>query len=126
MMAASSAQARMTFIGGRMKDPSIWKWLASDPGRAALAGALGGLVRWITLRDSWKEGVPALILGGVAAVYLGPIVEPVLAQPVDGVAPKADTSALAAFITGLGGVGISGFVLDLVRLKAPGGRGDEK
>lgn len=109
-----------------MPDRNLWQWLGSDPGKAALAGALGGIVRWITLRDNWKEGLPALVLGAIAAVYLGPVVEPVIAAPVEGVAPDADTSALAAFFTGIGGVGIVGIVLDLVRWRKPGGGGDAK
>ncbi len=47
-------------------EKSFLAWLASEPGKAALAGAAGGLVRWITLRDSWREGVPALFVGAVA------------------------------------------------------------
>lgn len=38
-----------------MPDRGFWSWLASDPGKAAMAGAAGGLVRWITLRDTWRE-----------------------------------------------------------------------
>ena len=51
-----------------MPDRNLWQWLASEPGKAALAGALGGVVRWITLRDNWKEGAPALLLGAIADV----------------------------------------------------------
>jgi len=48
-----------------MKDPSkmdLIQWLASDAGRAAIAGAAGGLVRWVTLRDDWREGLPVCSL----------------------------------------------------------------
>ena len=105
-------------------DPNLWHWLLSEPGKAALAGALGGVVRWITLRDNWKEGAPALVLGAIAAVYLGPLVEPVIATPVSTVAPEADTKSLAAFLTGVGGVGVVGMALDLVRWRKPEGGND--
>ena len=103
--------------------PSLWELLTIEPGKLAIAGALGGMVRWVTLRDNWREGVPTLIVGAIAAVYLGPLVEPVIAPPVEGVAPDVNTMRLAAFLTGVGGVGIVGIVLDFVRWKRPGGKG---
>ena len=106
-----------------MPERSLWQWITSDPGKAALAGALGGIVRWITLRDSWKEGVPALVLGAICAVYIGPLIEPFLDAPISGVAPDADTTALAAFVTGLGGIGIAGFLLDVLATRFGGRNG---
>ena len=105
-----------------MPGQNLFHWLASDPGKAALAGALGGVVRWITLRDSWKEGVPALAVGAICAVYIGPLVEPFLDAPISGLAPDADTTALAAFLTGLGGIGIAGFLMDMVASRFGRGR----
>lgn len=105
-----------------MPDKGFWYWLASDPGKAALAGALGGLVRWITLRDSWKEGIPALALGAICAVYIGPVVEPFLEAPISGMAPEADITALAAFLTGIGGIGVAGFIMDVIASRFGRGR----
>ena len=108
-----------------MPDRGFWAWLASDPGKAAMAGAAGGLVRWITLRDNWKEGVPALIVGALCAVYLAPFLTPVIAPPFEAINPDADVGALAAFLCGLGGIGIAGFVIDLITSRLTrGGRRD--
>lgn len=106
-----------------MADRGFLAWLASEPGKAALAGAAGGLVRWITLRDSWREGVPALVVGAACAVYVAPFLEPLLSTPLGAVAPDGDVTALAAFVTGLGGIGITGFLIDLITSRiARGGR----
>lgn len=105
-----------------MPEKSFFHWLASDPGKAALAGAAGGIVRWVTLRDNWKEGLTALLVGAVCAVYIAPFIEPILAPTLNSVAPDADVTALSAFITGLGGIGIAGFLLDLITSRLSGGR----
>lgn len=92
----------------------IISWLTSDPGKAALAGALGGLVRWLTLRDHWREGAPNLIVGAICAVYLGPIaisvIETWLGHPLGG---DSTIAGLAPFVTGISGMTISGMVIDL-------------
>jgi hypothetical protein len=91
------------------------KWLHSDPGQAALAGAAGGLVRWLTLRDSWRDGLASLFVGGICAIYLSPLAQPVL-QPVFGaISPGGDAGSFAAFVVGLGGIALSGMVIDLTR-----------
>ena len=96
-------------------DTGFLNWLASEPGKAALAGAAGGLVRWITLRDNWTEGVPGLIVGAVCALYLGPLVEPLLEPVVGAIAPASDPAGFAAFIVGLGGIGLAASVIDILQ-----------
>ena len=56
--------------------PDLINWLWTEPGKAALAGALGGIVRWVTLREHWRDGVLSLLVGSICAVYLGPLVAP--------------------------------------------------
>lgn len=108
----------------KLPERSFFAWLASDPGKAAIAGAAGGLVRWITLRDSWLEGAASIVVGALCAVYLGPFIEPVIYAPFSAVAPEGDVHALAAFVTGLGGIGIAGFVIDLITSRIAKGRRD--
>ncbi len=70
-------------------------WLTTDAGKAILAGALGGLVRWITLRP---------VIGAIA--------------------PQGDPAGFASFIVGLAGISLSGLVIDIFsRRKAGGGDG---
>lgn len=92
---------------------SFLEWMASEPGRAALAGALGGVVRWLTLRHSWKEGAVTLIVGGICAMYLGPLALPLIEPFIAKVAPTGDAGGLSSFLIGLGGISISGLLLDV-------------
>ena len=94
-----------------------WEYLPTDLSKLALAGALGGLVRWITLRDRWREGAGAVVVGAISAMYLGPLVAPLLSPVIGNLAPGSDTSGLAAFVVGLGGVGVTGIVIDLIRAR---------
>ena len=90
-------------------------WLQSDAGTAALAGAAGGLVRWLTLRESWKDGAMSLLVGSICASYLGPLVEPMLVPVVGQLTGQEDAEGFSSFVVGLGGIGFSGFVIDAMR-----------
>lgn len=110
-----------------MSDPTklveLPDWLFSDAGKAAVAGALGGLVRWITLREKPREGLGALIVGAICALYLGPIVEPILEPAIGRIAPDNDSAGFASFVVGLGGISLAGFVIDVI--KARGSRANK-
>jgi hypothetical protein len=85
-----------------------------EHGAIAVAGAAGGIVRWLTLRESWRDGMISVIIGAVCAVYLEPIALPAL-EPVLGrvIANPSKLSNLSAFLVGIGGIAVSGFVIDL-------------
>lgn len=97
--------------------PDLIGWLFSDEGKAALAGAAGGVVRWVTLREHWKDGIPGLIVGAICAIYLGPLVAPFLNPYIGQIAPGSDGKGFASFIVGLGGIGFSGFLIDVIRAR---------
>jgi len=97
--------------------PGVIEWMFSPDGQAAVAGALGGLVRWMTLRDHWTEGVAALIVGAICAMYLGPLIEPILTPTIGRIAPDRDADGFAAFVVGLGGISLAGFLIDLIRAR---------
>lgn len=98
------------------KEPGPWldaMW-AADATKLAFAGALGGLVRWITLRNNWKEGVGSILVGAICAMYLGPIVTPIL-EPVFGpISPDGTGAGFTSFVVGLGGLSISGLIIDVI------------
>lgn len=96
------------------------QWIGTDIGKAALAGALGGLVRWITLRSNWKEGLGAVIIGAICALYLGPLVAPLLEPVIGVIAPQGDPGGFSAFIVGLGGISITGFLIDVLNRRRDG------
>jgi hypothetical protein len=92
-------------------------WLWTEPGKAALAGALGGIVRWVTLREHWRDGVLSLLVGSICAVYLGPLVAPILEPVIDKLAPGGDSAGFSSFVVGIGGMSISGLIIDIFRAR---------
>ena len=98
-------------------------WVQTAAGAMALAGAAGGLVRWLTLRETWRDGIVSLTVGSICALYLGPLVEPMMAPLIGAISP-ADPAGFSAFVVGLGGIGIAGFVIDALRRFQAQGRND--
>jgi len=92
--------------------PDIVTLLGTEPGKAALAG---GIVRWVTLREHWRDGVLSLLVGAIRAVYLGPLVAPILEPVIGKLAPGGDTAGFSAFVVGIGGMSISGLLIDIFR-----------
>lgn len=95
----------------------FWNWVMSIKGEAAVAGAAGGIVRWATLREDWKTGATSLIVGMLCAVYLSETGAGAIeaAFKTFGLTKSIDKGA-AGFIVGIGGVTISGFVLDVIKV----------
>lgn len=93
-----------------------WDWLIGERGPSIIAGALGGVVRWITLQERWKDGVASVIVGAICALYLTPLVLPAL-TPVIGsfVGDEVNRTGFSGFILGLAGITVSGFVIDFFR-----------
>lgn len=110
-----------------MNQLDFWSWMGADAGKAALAGALGGIVRWLTLRPKWPEGLATLIVGAICAIYLGPLALPVVDGSIGKVIPGGDASGLASFLVGIGGISLSGLVLDVFERRRASlkGRDDE-
>jgi len=90
-------------------------WFHSDAGQAFLAGAAGGAIRWVTLRERPRDGAVSLIVGAVCAIYLGPLVEPFLSPLVGKISPTEDAAGFAAFVVGIGGISLTGAVIDIFR-----------
>lgn len=99
-------------------------WLGTDPGRAAVAGALGGIVRWITLKEHWRAALGSLVVGSICAIYLGPLVEPILEPIIGRIAPGGDPAGFASFVVGLGGISIASFVIEIFKARQKGGKDD--
>lgn len=97
--------------------PEFLEWLFSVDGRASVAGALGGVVRWITLREHWTDGLASLLVGAICAMYLGPLVAPMLNPFIGKIAPGSDGGGFSSFVVGLGGISFSGFLIDVIRAR---------
>lgn len=92
-------------------ESSFIDWLTSEPGRLVLAGSLGGIVRWITTKDRWQEGLGGIIVGAICASYLGPLVVPVFASTIGKFAPGGDIDGFTSFVVGVGGMSVAGFII---------------
>lgn len=99
-------------------------WLPDGADKALIAGALGGLVRWITLREHWRDGAISIVVGALCSLYLAPLGEPFIALLLRwlGLAPVLDLApdqqaGFAGFVVGVGGIGIVGFILDFIKAK---------
>lgn len=111
---------------GQIGDLSAW--VHTDAGQAALAGAAGGMVRWLTLREKPRDGLVSLAVGCLCALYLGPLVEPLLQPVVGALTHDQGADGFSSFVVGLGGIGLAGFVIDVMRSfrNARAGGADEK
>jgi len=90
----------------------------TDQAKTALAGAAGGIVRWVTLREHWQDGVASLLVGAIRALYVGPFVNPLISPMIGDLAPNGDTTGFASFIVGLGGISIAGLLIDMIRARS--------
>lgn len=99
---------------------SNWDFLGlgSDRTQLVVAGALGGLVRWLTLRDHWSDGVIAIIVGALCAAFVSPLALPALTPFLGSVGmPPDSVTGFSGFIVGVGGISVSGLLLDAWRLR---------
>lgn len=81
-------------------------------------GALGGLVRWLTMRSSLTDGIIAIIVGAICSLYVSPLVLPMLVPLLDMLHVDIDSAkGLSGFVAGLGGLSISGLIIDFVQLR---------
>ena len=93
-------------------------WLGGDKAQMLIAGALGGVVRWLTLRDHWSDGIISVVVGAICSVYLSPLVTPGLVPMFGAINIARDsTNSLSGFIIGIGGITLSGMVMDLWRAR---------
>ena len=93
--------------------PSFVEWLFTDTGRAAIAGAAGGLVRWVVTKDDPKQAAGTIVVGCVCALYLGPIANPIFAPVIGYISPEGDSSGFSAFVIGMGGMTVAQIIMDI-------------
>ena len=103
-----------------------WDWISNDRSQSVLAGAMGGVVRWITLKSGWRDGLTSIAVGCICALYLNPVfsalVDPILGKIIESASSR---TSLSSFLVGLTGVGFTGFLVDLVRFHSTPPKGDE-
>lgn len=77
--------------------------------KTIIAGALGGLVRWLTLRERWQDGLASMTVGAICAYYATPAIYPQIESIVGS---DQGGHSLAGFFVGIGGIVIVGLVID--------------
>lgn len=84
-----------------------------DQTAAAISGSAGGAVRWVALKQGWKDGVASIFVGCLCSIYLSPLVEP-LVEIAFGKIIGSETrrAGLAGFMIGIGGIMVTGLVID--------------
>lgn len=93
-----------------------YEWIIGERGPTILAGALGGIVRWITLQERLRDGIASVIVGAICSLYLTPLVLPALTPVIGGfVGDEMNRTGFSGFIIGLAGITVSGFVIDFFR-----------
>lgn len=88
-------------------DPNLWRGLFTGQATIlAFFGALGGSVRAVTLRTTWREGLRVIFIGGATSFGAGALA-PNLLKPWFGSLPEGAAGAL-------GTLGASAFLLGLI------------
>lgn len=90
--------------------------IGPEKGSTILAGALGGVVRWITLKERIREGIASVCAGAICAVYLGPVIQPAITPLIGSfVLEEAARVSFGGFVLGLGGITVAGFLIDFLK-----------
>lgn len=94
---------------------AVTTWVAGETGRAMVAGAAGGLLRWLgqESRRLW-DGAVAVATGSLAALYMAPVVTGVLAAVGLDLGAGEAADRAAGFLAGLAGMSIAKVVIALI------------
>ncbi len=71
-------------------------------------------MRWLTLRDDLKEGIANIVVGGLCAIYMGPYAV-AFVEKWTGIAVTDQGGNLGAFMVGLFGMALAGFLIDVAK-----------
>lgn len=101
----------------------IGAWVTGEAGRAALAGAAGGLVRWLmSEKRRIRDGVVSIIAGTLMARYATPLMVAILESYFGTL--KGDVQGTAGFAAGIIGMSCAKLamgILDAHARKISGG-----
>ncbi|MBY6119540.1 hypothetical protein KUV64_27335, partial [Mameliella alba] len=99
---------------------AVLTWLAGETGRAVIAGAAGGLYRWLMQeRRRLRDGIVAVAAGALAAQFLGPVVLAglrLVGLKLQGT--EAELAPTAGFLAGLAGMSIAKMLVALMETQA--------
>lgn len=111
------------FAGFMVVVGSVVQFAYNDPTfSVVMAGGAGGLVRWATEREPWREGLTSVVVGAICAQYLGPVAIGMV-ESVMGIEVPDTTGKTGAFLMGIGGISIVALLTS--RLKKFRSKSDE-
>lgn len=94
---------------------TLWAFI-QEREAVLMAGAAGGFVRWVTLRERFLDGMASILVGAICALYLSPLADPVVNSVFGAITITPEQRAgFSGFVIGLGGVWLAGIVIDAVR-----------
>lgn len=95
-----------------------WLGLSDKALPLLIAGSLGGVVRWLTLRDHWTDGLIAVAVGAICSLYVSPLALPALVPMLGAIQiPAENVGGLSGFLIGIGGITVSGFFIDILKFR---------
>ena len=127
---SSRTRGAVATIRGDMGDPTLWDrlviygssviaWASGEAGRAIVAGAAGGLHRWLMSETRrLLDGVVAVVSGAIAAQFFGPVVIALLNVAGLRLQSGPDLDMTAGFIAGLLGMSLSKLIVAIVEAQA--------
>ncbi|RQP07558.1 MAG: hypothetical protein D1H97_02170 [Paracoccus sp. BP8] len=96
----------------------IGAWITGEAGRAALAGAAGGLVRWWIAEGKrrTRDGVVSVAAGILMSLYASPVMLALLERWLGDI--SGDAAGAAGFASGLAGMSLAKLVLGMIEARA--------
>lgn len=94
----------------------------------AFSGFCGGIARWFALKERWwPDGLGTIVTGTTVAAFMWPVAEPILEPFLGRLDMEPSTAVMfGGFITGLMGVSLIGWVLDVIRAKREDANADDR
>lgn len=93
-----------------------WDNLSFTDAAPIIAGAAGGVVRSISLRQNLRESIATVTVGILCSTYLSAPFAPVLVKWGQGLFPTLpDALGPSGFIVGFLGIAFTGFIMDIFR-----------
>ncbi|KJS45248.1 MAG: hypothetical protein VR71_02230 [Roseovarius sp. BRH_c41] len=106
---------------------SVATWLSGEVGRVLLAGASGGLVRWLVQeKRRLRDGVIAVVAGAPSAFYLGPAVPGLMEFAGMRVADSPNMTQTFGFLAGLGGMSLAKALIGLIEARVTSGSEEQR
>lgn len=94
---------------------AVTTWIAGETGRAMVAGAAGGLLRWLGQESKrLLDGIGAVTTGAICALYLGPVVGGALGAVGIHLGDGANADSAAGFLAGLAGMSLAKVAIALI------------